>query len=317
MTPAFLAVSEVLVPMTYANQADQRISGDGSTNTHTIYRNTNLTQAVKIEPPRAFTIANFRLFCICTVGFLCEALNGFDSSLLNGLLQNTDFKSYFHGSNIGIWVGLISFLYQIGSIAAIPFVGPALDTWGRRKGIFTGVCIVIIGVTIQGITAYTHSLRQFMIGRFFLGFGAQIAACGGAIYVMEVCHPAYRDTITGLYNTCWYGAQRHPRDALAKNMCRLVGAIIASGAVRGSLNLAGNGTWLLPVWLQLLCATTVAIFILFLPESPRWLFVNGKMESAIAVVTKYHGGGSSESVWVALQEQEFRTFLKQNGSVSA
>lgn len=95
-----------------------------------------------------------------------------------------------------------------------------------------------------------------------------------------------------------------------------MGAIISSGAVRGSLNLTGNVTWLLPVWLQLLCATIIATFILLLPESPRWLFVNGKRGSALAVVAEYHGRGSSNSIWVALQEKEFSTFLEDNGTVS-
>lgn len=160
-------------------------------------------QARRMEPPKAFTALGFRLYLICVVGFLCSIMNGYDSSLLDGLLQNHTFRAYFHGSNVGIWVGIVSFLYQIGSLAAVPFVGPALDTYGRRKGIFIGVCIVMIGTSIQGTTIYTHSLSQFMIGRFFLGFGAQLAICGGPIYVVEMSHPAYRGVVTGLYNTFW------------------------------------------------------------------------------------------------------------------
>ena len=156
-----------------------------------------------MEPPKAFTTIGFRLYLICAVGFLCSTMNGYDSSLLDGLLQNHTFRTYFHGSNTGIWVGIVSSLYQIGSIAGIPFVGPALDTWGRRKGIFIGVCIVMIGTSIQGTTIYTHSLSQFMIGRFSLGFGAQLATCGGPIYVVEMSHPAHRGVVTGLYNTFW------------------------------------------------------------------------------------------------------------------
>lgn len=100
-------------------------------------------------------------------------------------------------------MGIVSLLYQIGFLLAVRFSGPALDTWGRRKGIFIGVCIVMTGTSIQGTTIYTHSFSQFMIGRFFLGFGAQLATCGGPVYVVEMCHPAYRGVVTGLYNTFW------------------------------------------------------------------------------------------------------------------
>ena len=98
-------------------------------------------------------------------------------------------------------------------------------------------------------------------------------------------------------------------------VCRWTGAIIASGAVRGSLNLTNNMTWLLPLWIQLLCPVIIAISILFLPESPRWLFVNHKQPSAVAIITKYHGIGNRYSLWVTLQEAEFRHYLKQNTAV--
>lgn len=127
-------------------------------------------EARRKEPPQAFTTTSLRLYLICAVGFLCSTLNGYDTSLLDGLLQNHRLRTFFHGSNQGIWVGIVSSIYQIGSITGIPFSGPALDTWGRRKGIFLGVCVVMLGTLIQGTTVYTHSLSQFMAGRFLLGF---------------------------------------------------------------------------------------------------------------------------------------------------
>ena len=173
-----------------------------------------------MDPPKAFTVISLRLYLICAVGFLCSTMNGYDSSILDGLLQNHTFRAYFHGSNTGIWVGVVSFLYQIGSIAGIPFVGPALDTWGRRTEIFIGVRIVIIGTSIQGTTIYSHSLPQFMIGRFILGFGAQLATCGGPIYVVEMSHHAYRGVVTGLYNTFWY-ASSHTYNCCAERYRQL------------------------------------------------------------------------------------------------
>ncbi len=53
-----------------------------------------------------------------------------------------------------------------------------------------------------------------------------------------------------------------------------------------------------------------------MPESPRWLFVNGKEMSAMEIVTKYHGMGNPESNWVTLQEQNYRELLNQDGAVA-
>jgi MFS family permease len=114
---------------------------------------------------------------------------------------------------------------------------------------------------------------------------------------VEVCHPAYRGVVTGLYNTFWF-----------------TGSIVSSGAARGSLNMGGNQSWLVPVWLQLLFSGFICIFCLFLPESPRWLYVNSKQEKAKAMLVKYHGEGSPESTWVQLQIREYDEYLDLNGA---
>ena len=155
------------------------------------------------EPPRPWTAAALVLHLSCLLGFLCSTMNGFDGSLLNGLFSNPAFKAYFGGSNDGLWAGIVSSIYQIGGVAALPFIGPATDTWGRRFGMFVGALLVVVGTVVQGTTSYTGSVGQFMAGRFFVGFGVSIVNSAGPIYVVEVCHPAYRGTVTALYNTFW------------------------------------------------------------------------------------------------------------------
>lgn len=137
------------------------------------------------------------------VGFLCSTMNGYDGSLFNSLLLNPNFKTYFNGSNNGIWAGIVASMYQIGGVAALPVVGYCVDLPGRRGGMFIGAFIIVIGTIIQGTTSYTHSLGQFMGGRFLLGFGVSIAASAGPVYVVEVSHPAFRGVVTALYNTFW------------------------------------------------------------------------------------------------------------------
>lgn len=155
------------------------------------------------EPPKAFTKVALILYGASFIGFLCSTMNGYDGSLLNVLLNNSEFLANFGGTDKGIWAGIVSSIYQIGGVVALPFVGPAVDTWGRKMGMFIGATIIILGTIIQGTTSYTSSLGQFMAGRFLLGFGVSIAASAGPIYVVEVSHPAYRGVVTALYNTFW------------------------------------------------------------------------------------------------------------------
>ena len=165
--------------------------------------NEAFNEAMLKEKPKPFSAAACMLYLACLVGFLCSTMNGYDGSLLNGLLENPDFKKFFNGSNAGIWAGIVSSMYQIGGVIAIPFIGPAVDNWGRKVGMFIGSTIIVIGTIIQGTTINNASVGQFMGGRFLLGFGVAIATSAGPIYVVEVCHPAYRGVVTALYNTFW------------------------------------------------------------------------------------------------------------------
>lgn len=76
-------------------------------------------------------------------GFFCSTANGYDGSLLNNLLINPVFTDFFQGSNTGIWAGLVSSMYQIGSVAGIPFIGPVIDYFGRRGGMWIGAMFIV------------------------------------------------------------------------------------------------------------------------------------------------------------------------------
>ncbi|KAJ0383655.1 hypothetical protein COL922a_010052 [Colletotrichum nupharicola] len=176
-------------------------------------------EAMIKEPPSAWTKAQILIYAFSLVGFFCSTMNGYDGSLINNLLQNPSFKERYGAKNDGIWAGIISSIYQIGGVVALPFVGPALDTWGRRIGMLIGASIIIIGTCIQ---ATANGTGQFMGGRFLLGFGVSIAASAGPMYVVEINHPAYRGVVGAMYNTLWFS-----------------GAIVASGTARGALEIHG------------------------------------------------------------------------------
>ena len=91
-------------------------------------------------------------------------------------------------------------------------------------------------------------------------------------------------------------------------------SIVAAGAVRGALNLSGNTSWLVPLWLQMACPAFIAAFVWFIPESPRWLYVNNKQDTAVSTLTRWHGQGNPESLWVKLQLAEYEDMLNMNGS---
>jgi MFS family permease len=132
---------------------------------------------------------------------------------LNFLIFYTNLARTSAGSSTGITFAI----YNIGSIPAVFFCGPVNDYYGRRAGMFTGAIIVIAGTLIQ---APSINRAMFLVGRFILGFGVSFCCVSAPCYVSEVCntwapvdrvkltcsqmaHPAWRGTLTGLYNCTW------------------------------------------------------------------------------------------------------------------
>ena len=83
------------------------------------------------------------------------------------------YQSTFGLDGAGSSTGIIFIIYNLGQIAAFPFCGLLADGYGRRKCIFIGCLIVIIGTAVQ---TSCHTRSAFMGGRFILGFGAAIAS---------------------------------------------------------------------------------------------------------------------------------------------
>jgi len=101
----------------------------------------------------------------------------------------------------GSSTGIVFAVYSIGHFMGCFICGPLSDNWGRRWGMFSGALTVIVGTCVQALSR-THV--WFMVGRFILGLGASIVTTAAPVYVAEMAHPAWRGTLTGLYNT-FYG----------------------------------------------------------------------------------------------------------------
>ncbi|PMD65561.1 MFS sugar transporter-like protein [Hyaloscypha bicolor E] len=259
--------------------------------------NEAFNEAMIREPPRPWTWSTLQLYCACFIGFFCATMNGYDGSLINNLLANPAFLEFYQGENAGIWAGIVTSMYQIGGVVSLPFVGPSADTFGRRFGMWLGCLLIIVGTIIQGVATQKEGVKQFMGGRFLLGFGVNIASAAGPMYVVEVSHPAYRGIVTAIFNCFWF-----------------TGSIIASGVARGGANYSGNEGWQLIIWIQLMFACIIFGAAYFLPESPRWMYVNNKQEQSKDMLTKYHGDGNPDSEWVKLQLNEYEELLEMDGA---
>lgn len=74
--------------------------------------------------------------------------------------------------------------------------------------------------------------------------------------------------------------------------------------------------WRTPTVVQAAVPGIVALLVLFLPESPRWLIAQDRCEEAIAVLAKYHGEGDRYSPVVQVEFKEMREKISSETSSS-
>ncbi|KAF2192874.1 MFS transporter [Zopfia rhizophila CBS 207.26] len=219
---------------------------------------------------------------------LTSATNGYDGSMVNGLLSLKQFKEYMHNPG-GSIKGLFSGIMFLGSLLALPITPYIADGLGRRWGICIGSSIMIFAVVLQSASV---NFQMFIAARFFLGFGVAIAHGAAPLLITELCHPQHRAIFTTIYNTTWY-----------------IGSIIAAWLTFGTNHIAGQWSWRVPSIVQALPSLLQISCVWFVPESPRWYISKGKPERALQILAHVHAEGNAEDEVVQLEYEEIKETL--------
>ncbi|KAI6382224.1 hypothetical protein MCOR25_000813 [Pyricularia grisea] len=236
---------------------------------------------------------SIKLYFAIFVAFCCACANGYDGSLMTSILDMDHFQSVFDTGKTGVKVSLIFSMYTVGSIVGAPFAAVLTDKYGRRKGMFCGGVVIILGMII---ISTSRTVAQFVIGRFVLGFGISIMTIAAPAYAVEIAPPHWRGRATGLYNCGWFG-----------------GSIPAAAVTFGTNSINSDLSWQLPLIFQAFACLIVMVGVFFIPESPRWLMTQGRESEAIDFLVKYHGNNNRESRIVLLEVEEMREGIRQDG----
>ncbi|KAJ3574673.1 hypothetical protein NP233_g1591 [Leucocoprinus birnbaumii] len=218
-----------------------------------------------------------------------EMTSGFDASMMNGLQAVDSWTTFFHSPRSTL-LGLMSSMYSLGAILSLPFVPVLSDGLGRRRAIFLGSIIMVIGAIIQ---TCSKNFAMFVISRFILGLGIPLAIVGASSLIAELSHPKERAIMGSLFNSCYF-----------------IGSIVAAGVTLGTFNMKSNWGWRTPSLLQVFPSFLQITFIWFLPESPRWLISKGRGDEAMASLAKYHAEGDMNSEFVKAEYVQIEQTLE-------
>ncbi|CAJ2505361.1 Uu.00g127550.m01.CDS01 [Anthostomella pinea] len=247
-------------------------------------------QETKIHP---WSKTSLHLYFAIFTAFLCACANGYDGSLLTGVVAMPHFQDTFKCGTTGPTVSLMFSLYTVGAMVGSPFAAMLSDRWGRRIAMFWGAVVIIVGVVIISTSS---TIPQFVVGRFILGLGISIMTVGAPAYAVEISPPHWRGRATGFYNCGWFG-----------------GSIPAAAVVFGCNNIDSNWSWRIPLIVQGAACIFVMFAVFFIPESPRFLIANGHDGKAMDFLAKYHGNGDRNSRLVLLEIEEMRENIRTDG----
>ncbi|KAI5464230.1 general substrate transporter [Mariannaea sp. PMI_226] len=198
----------------------------------------------------------------------CAFNFGYDVGNFGGVQGMQSFTKKFgeYNEKIGIYA-LPPWLSSL--MTSLPFFGKALGAiscgwvakrWGRRMAIICLVVLSYIGVLLQ-TTATTSA--QFTIGRF-ISFGMTgMTIVVVPIYASETAPKVLRGMMTTTLQV----------------MINL-GQLVASLVTFGTHNIQGDKGWQIPVSLQFICPTLIILLLPLVPESPRWLISQERLDDA-------------------------------------
>lgn len=164
-------------------------------------------------------------------------------------------------------------------------LGKANAFRGRRAGILIGSLLCVVGCALQSAA---QSSTMFIVGRLLIGFGISFTTCAGPSLINELAHPRMRGTIASMFNVLWY-----------------VGSIVAAWTCFGTGHMTSSSwSWRIPSIIQGIPACVVICALPFIPESPRWLYSQGRIDEARSVLSTYHSNGSVDDPLVDFEMRE-------------
>ena len=182
-------------------------------------------------------------------------------------------------------LGLISASLFLPAIIT-PYISSIInDHFGRKITLAVGSVVLILGAFIN---AFATNLGMFIAGRVLVGGAGPFGKITAVSLVQEIAHPRLRPILASSFYANYY-----------------LGSTIAAWFCYGSLHWGPtNWAWRAPCLFQIMAPSVVLLFLLIIPESPRWLVHHGKNEKAINILAKYHANGDVEDELVKYEYAE-------------
>jgi SP family galactose:H+ symporter-like MFS transporter len=188
-----------------------------------------------------------------SIAAIAGILFGFDTGVISGAILFIRDEFHLTPALNGLLVSAV----LIGALIGSAISGRFADYLGRKKLlIFTAVLFLLS--TLASTISLT--ILQLFISRFFVGIAIGIASFTAPLYISEISPAKYRGTLVSL-------------NQLAITIGILLAYIV-------DIFFASIGAWRFMLFMGVFPAAILFIGMMFLPESPRWLYLKGFIKEA-------------------------------------
>ncbi|MDD4822366.1 MAG: sugar porter family MFS transporter [Bacteroidales bacterium] len=221
------------------------------------------------------------VYFICMVSAMGGLLFGYDWVVIGG--AKPFYEQFFQIANDPFMQGWAMSVALLGCLIGAMLSGVLADRFGRKKLLIVSALIFLVSAYYTGAAS---SFTIFLIARFLGGIGIGIASNLSPMYIAEVSPSAIRGKLVSLNQLTivlgilgaqivnWLLAEPVPADYTAQQIAE-----------------SWNGTmgWRWMFWAAAFPAGLFFLLVFFIPESPRWLYINGYKEKALGALTKIGG----------------------------
>ena len=220
------------------------------------------------------------LIFLSVVAALGGFLFGYDTAVISGTTSQVTSVFGLDTLQQGWYVGCA----LIGSIAGVLMSGLLSDKLGRKLTMILSA--VMFSVSAIGC-AFCADFNQLVVYRIIGGVGIGVVSVVSPLYISEVSVAQYRGRLVSLYQLAvtvgFLGAYLMNYQLLAWSESAV------SGADGGWVNLIFvNEVWRGMLGMETIPALLFFLIIFFIPESPRWLIVQGKEQRAQGILERIY-----------------------------
>lgn len=187
-------------------------------------------------------------------------------------------------------------LFTLGGVLGALSTIAIGDRLGRRRTIFFASALVIIGALLM---SSSYSLAQFIVARLVQGIGTGATTATAPVWQSELSGSSHRGS-----------------HVVTEGLFISTGIAVSLWIDFGFYFIGDSSvSWRVPLVIQVPLAIMVMAFIFMMPESPRWLVLQNKIEDAREILGVLRDvDPSSETVQTEIAAIE--TSLEMIGSVS-